>query len=152
MRRIIVLVTVMLAALMLIPSTVALADQSYHTERLSLSVTEDGLAAGHTLRNGMVVNIHPNGPVNGAIEQYVLNGAMPDTDYEVCWKIVGMENELPTMVVHTDKNGNGRLTYKISREYQVNNGFVGFDGEVKWLFKAGDMTAFETNWTHVVVD
>ena len=54
----------------LFSSTMVFADQAYHSERLDLSVTEDGVAAGHPeLQRGQVVNIHPNGPVNGAHER-----------------------------------------------------------------------------------
>ena len=149
----------MLIGLLLIPSAVALADQSYHTERLSLTLTPAGEAAGHTLRNGMVVNIHPNGPVNGAIENYVLNGAKPNTEYQVYWNITGM-GKVPTnvgsspspIVVQTDSRGNGHFTYKISRAYQEEMGFVGFDGTLRWEFEAGGVTVFQTDWTHVVVD
>lgn len=161
----------MLIGLLLIPSAVALADQSYHTERLSLTLTPAGGVAGHTLRNGMVVNIHPNGPVNGAIENYVLNGAKPNTEYQVSWNIseiagepVDPPLEVPTgMVVQTDKKGNGHCTFKISYDQQTTMGFHGFDGQVTWLFVVeggtiedgigpGDVIAFQTEPTHVIVD
>lgn len=165
MRKLLVIATIAMIGVLLVPSAIALADQNYHTERLSLNVVDDG----HSLRNGMVVNIHPNGPNNGAIELYKLNGANPNTDYEVWWEIDGM-GEIPTnawaypddpnpneidaspVVVHTNKKGNGHVSYKITRDYQVAMGFVGFDGMVKWLFKADGVTAFETDWTHVTVD
>jgi hypothetical protein len=37
-----------------------------------------------------VANIHPNGPVNGALERYMVNGAAADARYDV------------VIVVHTD--------------------------------------------------
>lgn len=106
-----------------------LADQSYYTERLPLLAVAD-----HPLRNGMVVNIHPNGPVNGALEEYVLNGAKPNTEYGVWWEVDGI-GELPTnlrgdpspLAVTTDNQGNVRHTYHISRGWQEAMGFTNVD-------------------------
>ena len=62
----------------------AVADQSQHTARLALSVTAAGAAAGHPeLQSGQVVNTHASGPVNFAIEDYMVNGAKPDAAYDV---------------------------------------------------------------------
>ena len=55
MKKVVGLTIAMLIGLLLVPSAVALADQSYHTERLPLTVTDEGAAAGYVLRNGMVV-------------------------------------------------------------------------------------------------
>ena len=155
MKRILVLTVVMLIGLLLIPSAVALADQSYHTERFPLTITSGG--AGHPLRNGMVVNIHPNGPTNGAIEKYILNGAQPGSTYEVWWDIDGEIDGQPIIVamptgivVETDSRGNGQGILILSLTNQA--GFRGFDGNVTWLFKANGITAFQTDWAHVVVD
>jgi hypothetical protein len=64
------------AVLALAPS--ALADAVYHSSHISL--TPVGSAP---LRSGFVENIHANGPNIFAHEQYVLNGALPNTTYTV---------------------------------------------------------------------
>jgi hypothetical protein len=136
MKRILTLISALaVIGLFVIPSGVAFADQTYHTERLPLYLTDEGAAAGYPLRNGMVVNIHANGPNNAAIEHYMLNGAKPNTTYEICR--VWAENLyldftgdgvadawLPAHTpidagafIHTDKNGNGNCTIKLTPEY-----------------------------------
>lgn len=64
------------AVLALAPA--ALADAVYHSSHIPL--TPVGSAP---LRGGFVENIHPNGPNVFAHEQYVLNGAQPNTTYTV---------------------------------------------------------------------
>lgn len=64
------------AVLALAPA--ALADAVYHSSHIPL--TPVGSAP---LRSGFVENIHPNGPNVFAHEQYVLNGARPNTTYTV---------------------------------------------------------------------
>ena len=60
------------------------ADQTNHTERLPVTLTADRAAAGYPdLRAGQVVNIHAQGPVVFAIEDYLLAGARPSTAYAV---------------------------------------------------------------------
>ncbi len=73
-----------LALLLLASASPVLADQSNHTTRLPLELTAAGTAAGHlTLRAGQVVNIHADGPIVFAIEDYLLDGAKPATAYVV---------------------------------------------------------------------
>jgi hypothetical protein len=60
---------------------VAAADSVYHTERLALEPVGGARGAG------MVVNIHPNGPVVFASERYALRGAEPNASYTV-WLII----------------------------------------------------------------
>jgi hypothetical protein len=56
----------------------ALADAVYHSSHIAL--TPVGAAPLHS---GFVENIHPDGPNIFAHEQYVLNGARPNTTYTV---------------------------------------------------------------------
>ena len=56
----------------------AVADDVYHSEHMPL--TPVGTAP---LRTGFVENIHADGPRVYAQEVYVLNGALPDADFEV---------------------------------------------------------------------
>jgi hypothetical protein len=84
MRRItfvLTMATVAMAAIATIAPQAA-ADQTYHSTHVQL------LPVGNaSLRSGFVENIHPNGPNVFAHEQYVLNGAEPNTTYEVMLSI-----------------------------------------------------------------
>jgi len=90
------------------------ADKVYHSERLDLWLTQQGEDEGHPeLRSGQVVNIHPNGPVNGALERYMINGAKPNFDYQV--KIYAFSDlecagdpslAIPTDLLETNSKGN----------------------------------------------
>lgn len=75
-------------ACLLISSPASFADQLFHSDRLLFFRTEAGEAAGHPLlRSGHVVDIHPNGPNNGALERYMINGAKPNHSYDVVLRI-----------------------------------------------------------------
>ncbi len=105
-------------ALVLTPLTVVVADQLFHSVRLSLELTPDGAAHGHpVLRSGHVVDIHPNGPVNGAHERYLLNGAKPNTAYTVLLRVFDGScagpadsslDPLKTVTLTTDQQGNAQ--------------------------------------------
>jgi len=77
MRRTILLLVVVLLALLFVPVT-ASADGVYHSEHIALTPV-----GTQPLRTGFVENIHANGPVVFAMERYVLNGASPETNYQV---------------------------------------------------------------------
>ena len=83
---------------------VAAANGTYHSERLSFSGGSD--PAFH----GQVVNIHANGPVNGALERYQVVGAAPSTDYEVLIQFCedgGFADFTQTAVLTTDRAATG---------------------------------------------
>ena len=61
------------------------ADSVYHTEQLALE------SIGGASGSGMVVNIHPNGPMMFASERYALRGAEPNATYTV-WLVVDATN------------------------------------------------------------
>ena len=73
---------VMLAGLIcfgaLIAVPAAFADQVFHTSHAAVHAV-----AGAPLQSGFVNDIHTNGAVNSAREEYHLNGAQPNTTYEV---------------------------------------------------------------------
>jgi hypothetical protein len=56
----------------------ASADQLYHSGHYAFAPT-----GGAPLRSGFVENIHPDGPNVFAHEQYVVNGALPNTTFQV---------------------------------------------------------------------
>jgi hypothetical protein len=113
-----ILILVGVLALLLTPLPVVVADQLFHTVRLSLELTPDGAMDGHpALRSGHVVDIHPNGPVNGAHERYLLNGAKPNTAYDVVLRIFDGScagpadpslDPLKTVTLTTNRQGNAQ--------------------------------------------
>ena len=90
---------------------VAAADGAYHSERLLFSGGSD--PAFH----GQVVNIHANGPVNGALERYQVVGAAPSTDYEVWIQFcegASFADFTHTAVLATDLRGTGHASAAFS--------------------------------------
>ena len=118
MKRILALIlTAVLISLLVIPAGTTLADQDFKTIRLPLSLTQEGEDTGHTLRNGMVIRTHTEGPINYFVMSYILNGAKPDTTYDICWEIVELGALYPITVyegesIQTNGKGNGNLHTK----------------------------------------
>src|SRR5215213_3166868 len=97
-------VSILMAIAILATGGTAAADGVYHSERL--------LFAGGTdpAFHGQVVNIHSNGPVNGALERYQVVRAEPSTNYEVWIQFcddADFTDFIQTAVVTTDVRGNG---------------------------------------------
>ncbi len=61
-----------------VAAPLAAADAVYYSQHIALSPI-----GGASLRSGFVENIHTDGPQVYAHELYVLNGAEPDTTYQV---------------------------------------------------------------------
>jgi hypothetical protein len=87
----------------------ARADAVYHSQHVALSPI--GAAP---LRSGYVENIHANGPNVFAHEQYVVNGAAPNTTYQVVLMAFpsdttcsGSPITIPTSMIATNAAGNG---------------------------------------------
>ena len=89
----------------------AFADKVYHSSHITL------FATGSTpLRSGFVENIHVNGPNIFAREVYVLNGAQPETTYQVTLNIFVLDPSctgspevvVSTAAITTNAAGNGR--------------------------------------------
>jgi hypothetical protein len=92
----------------------ASADSAYHTERLELHGL-NGAPGG-----GMVVNVHPNGPIVYAHEIYALSGAVAGT-YQVELHIFptslncsGGSVVIPTAMIDTNAHGNGTADVKFT--------------------------------------
>jgi hypothetical protein len=91
----------------------ALADAGYHSSHIQLLPT-----GGTPLRSGFVENIHVNGPEVFAREVYVLNGAQPETTYQVTLNIFVLDPSctgspgavVPTAAITTNAAGNGQGT------------------------------------------
>ena len=139
-----------LAAAALVP--VAWADRVYHSEHLDLTPV-----SGPPLRSGFVENVHPNGPNVFAHEIYVLNGAAPDTRYQVVLLVYpfapdcsGTPVEVPTAVLSTNGAGNGRADAFIapSDVAALRNATHG----VAWKLMSGSDVAYRTDCTSVTLD
>lgn len=123
----------------------ALADSAYKTERLEfepVTVSETG--------SGMVVNIHPNGPVIGALERYQLKNAQPNTKYDV-WLVVAGRDFTQTATIFTDRHGNGHSKAGFSADDLAP--FSGFELPVQWVLRTDDFNdAYTTGVTIVTLD
>src|SRR5712692_8607956 len=159
MRQRSVLVLVGVLVLVLTPLTVVVADQLFHTVRLSLMLMPDGAAAGHpALRSGHVVDIHPNGPVNGAHERYLLNGAKPKTAYDVVLRVFDNNcagapsgfDRLKTVTLTTDQHGNAQGKFDFPAMAPLPEPL--FFG-VRWtLLDANGVVAYDTDCITVGLD
>jgi hypothetical protein len=163
MKRILALISaLMVIGLLVIPSGVAFADQLYHTDRLPLHSL---IPSEYPLRNGMVINLHPNGPNNMSIEHFMLNGAKPNTTYELCRVFQGETSyggipippEWPTDTgysIQTDSQGNGNCTIHLTPEYLAPfqpRTFTGkfvlmVGGSPVYGIWVGGLAVYETDW------
>jgi hypothetical protein len=108
-RKPFVVVAVVAAGAALFAVTPALADQVFHTSHAALHSV-----AGAPLRSGFVNDVHSNGAVNSAREEYHLSGAQPGTSYQVQLVIFASQScagapflTIPTALVTTNGAGNG---------------------------------------------
>ena len=138
----------------------AFADQTYHTENLPLSLTLAGTAAGEPqLLAGHVVNIHTQGPVNFAIEDYLLNGAKPNTTYSVVLSVEAGSCSGPFLflfpngaTVVTDAQGNGHNQLKLTPAQVSALGLHGAHLGITWLMVDGSIAAYSTTCSDVHID
>ena len=91
----------------------AFADQVFHTSHAAVHAVGDA-----PLRSGFVNDIHTNGDVNSAREEYQLNGAEPGTTYHVQLVIYGSQTcsgqpflVFPTAALTTNGAGNGTASF-----------------------------------------
>jgi hypothetical protein len=95
----------------------ALADSTYHSTQIALTPVGDA-----PLRTGFVENIHVNGPNVFAHEIYVVNGAIPSTDFQVTISVwvgntactANPSFTLPTATLSTNVAGNGQAQHVFS--------------------------------------
>jgi hypothetical protein len=134
--------------------TAVAADDEYHSEHLVLSPVDNA-----PLRSGFVQNNHANGPQIAAVERYVLNGAAPNTSYQVTLQIYAFDPgcaggadplPIPTSVIQTNVSGNGSA--KMVFVPADTMGFEGVHG-IRWEVSVlGGAVAYETICTTVTVD
>jgi hypothetical protein len=135
-----------------VASTVS-ADRAYHTERISLQPIDDA-----PLRSGSVVNVHANGPTVYALERYLLNGALPNHDYEIALNVHAFDPgcgeaalEFFRVPISTNAAGNGHAKAPTITPEAV-AGFAGEHG-VNWIVYDDEGTAvYETGCTVVILD
>jgi hypothetical protein len=104
------LIAVALGALVLVPAS--LADAVFHSTHAPLSPV-----GGAPLQSGFVQINHMNGPVNFAHDNYVLNGASPDSSYTVTLNISTASDascaspfvSAPVATLATNGSGNGEV-------------------------------------------
>jgi hypothetical protein len=110
-RLLLVLPAVIAAATMLVPA--ATADRVFHTLHAELHPV-----GGAPLHSGFVNDVHTQGVVNAAHEIYHLNGAIPNTTFQVtilfyfadptCTTAPGA---IPTATLTTNGSGNGNARF-----------------------------------------
>jgi hypothetical protein len=100
-----------LALLAMVPA--AAADRFYHSQHLELQPV-----GASPLRLGFVQNIHANGPNVYGHEIYVLNGAAPNTTYQVTLLLYPFDPTcstapvaVPTAQLVTNAVGNGQADF-----------------------------------------
>src|SRR5881227_2188793 len=108
-RKPYLVVAVLAAGAALFAVAPALADQVFHTSHAPVHSI-----ARAPLGSGFVNDMHSNGAVNSAREEYHLSGAQPDTSYQVQLVIFASQScagapfaTVPTAVVTTSGAGNG---------------------------------------------
>jgi hypothetical protein len=126
----------------------AAADRVYHTEHLELN------GVGGAPGGGMVVNIHPNGPIVYAHEIYTLRKAVPGT-YQVVLNLfptslncTGSSIAIPTATITTNASGNGQADVKFTPADAA--ALRGMTLSIKWTV-AGPAT-YVTTCTVVTLD
>ena len=113
-RKPLVMLAGLVAVAALIAAPGAFADQVFHTSHAAVHAV-----AGAPLQSGFVNDIHSNGAVNSAREEYHLNGAQPDTTYQVQLLVYGDQScagsllfpPFPTAMLTTNAAGNGNADF-----------------------------------------
>jgi hypothetical protein len=139
-------VSVLVAVLALGPAVTASADDVYHTERLEFVGADADF-------HGQVINIHPNGPVNGALERYQIVRAAPQTSYDVWIQFCSngaFTDFMRTTGIVTNRQGNGHARAKFTAAQL--GPFSGVTVSIRWVLKSGGAIAYTTACTTVTID
>jgi hypothetical protein len=133
----------------------ASADAIYHTAHIALSPIGDA-----PLRSGFVQNIHANGPNIAAREMYQLNGAEPNTTYQVvasAWFTNTTCSGSPTVrvpdaVLTTDAAGNGVADHIFTPADVTRFGLNGVTFSATWTLFDGTTAAYTTDCEVITAD
>ena len=137
-----------LVAFVVVPA--ALADQVFHTSHAAVHAV-----AGAPLKSGFVNDIHSNGAVNSAREEYHLNGAQPNTSYEVHLlfyedpSCAGSPSSFTTAVLTTNAAGNGNADVTFAASPPNN---PPLQVEIVWQFTANGSAVYATDCVPVSID
>jgi hypothetical protein len=145
------LVAAAVGAVALFVAPVGLADQVFHTSHAAVHAV-----SGAPLRSGFVNDIHTNGNVNSAHEEYHLNGAQPNATYQVQLVIYLSQSctgallaVFPTSTLTTNGAGNGNARAEFPagppNDPPLQIGIV-------WQFVASGSPVYETDCVAVSVD
>ncbi len=137
-----------LLALVAVPA--AFADQVFHTSHAAVHAVADA-----PLKSGFVNDIHSNSVVNSAREEYHLNGAQPNTTYQVQLlfyedqSCAGSPLSFTTAVLATNGAGNGNADVTFAAGPPNNPPLqVG----IVWQFTANGAPVYTTDCVQVSVD
>lgn len=137
------------AALVVVP--LAAADQVFHTSHAAVHSV-----SGAPLQSGFVNDMHTNGAVNSAKEEYHLSGAQAGATYQVQLEIFLSQNctgdpflLVPTAALTTNAQGNGNADAFFPAGPPNNPPLqVG----IIWQFTSGGTPVYETDCVPVSVD
>jgi len=146
-----VLVAGLISVVALITVPAAFADQIFRTSHAAVHAV-----AGAPLQSGFVNDVHTNGAVNSAREEYHLNGAQPNTTYQVQLVIYADPScsgspfvTVPTGMVTTNVGGNGNADATFpsgpANDPPVHFGIV-------WQFIASGAPVYATDCIQVSAD
>jgi hypothetical protein len=142
-KRLLVAGTFAVLALLMLAAT-ASADQAFHTLHADLAPVGDA-----PLQSGFVNDIHTNGVQNGAHERYVLNGALPDTTFQVTIHLFLFDPTCSTapVAVQTatfETNGQGNGEAKAEFPAGPPSPLAGFTHGILWQFSVGGTVVYQT--------
>ena len=133
----------------------AYADQAYHSQHYDLASI--GRAP---LQSGFVENIHADGPTVFAHELYVLNGATPNSSYQVMLSIWVSNlacSGSPALTIHpadlqTNTSGNGEADHVFTPQNVEQAGLLGHTVSATWLLSTGGSPSYQTGCEVVILD
>jgi hypothetical protein len=135
-----------------VAAPLAAADAVYHSQHIALNPT-----GGASLRSGFVENIHADGPQVYAHELYVLNGAEPDTTYQVTLLLYPFDPgclsgavAIPTASFQTNAAGDG-IGQFVFHPADVPPALRGATHGIRWEVTGGSST-YETACSNVTLD
>lgn len=109
---------VAIIGLVLVTPGIAVADQTMHTVRGPFHSLNEST---YPLKDGFVVAVHMNGPVNFEKKEFQLHGAKPDTQFFIYRIFAQAIGSIPAgmplysgFAVWTDKHGNGHIITPLS--------------------------------------